>query len=110
MAYGVRVQDERLIHRSIPETQVLPATSRYRYKGNISRLGVAIKRAVRSKACSYRNCLGGGGFCESSGLFAPVSENISLIEPTAESMLDVSTGMKITFALLLLVMSRRLSM
>ena len=29
--------------------------------------------------------------------------------PTAESMLEVSTGMKITFALLLLVMSRKLS-
>ena len=59
----------------------------------------------------YRNCLGGGGgFCESSGPFKPVSDNISLIVPTLESMLAVSTGMKITFALLLLVMSRKLSM
>ena len=40
----------------------------------------------------------------------PVSANISLIVPTLESMLAVSTGMKITFALLLLVISRRLSM
>ena len=42
--------------------------------------------------------------------FSPVSESISLIAPTLESMLDVSTGMKITFELLVRVMSRRDSM
>src|SRR5437879_3342123 len=66
---------------------------------------------LRSIRAAQRNCLGGGGFCVSSEEpFSPVSENISLMLPTAECMLDVSTGMKITFALLLLVMSRRLSM
>src|SRR5688572_20261170 len=66
--------------------------------------------ALPAPARHYRNCRGGGGFCESSGPFKPVSDNISLIVPTLESMLAVSTGMKITFALLLLVMSRKLSM
>ena len=56
----------------------------------------------------YFSCLGGGG--GSSDDFLPVSEIISLIAPTLDSMLDVSTGMKMTFALLLLVMSRKLSM
>lgn len=65
----------------------------------------------RPRSQHHRNCLGGGAFGESSDRsFAPDSVNISLIVPTAESMLDVSTGMKITLALLLLVMSRRLSM
>src|SRR2546423_15720602 len=64
----------------------------------------------KAAKAGYLNCLGGGGFCESSDEpFAPVSENISLIVPTAESMVEVSTGMKMTFALLLFVMSRRLS-
>jgi len=58
----------------------------------------------------YRSCRGGGGFFESSDEVFPVSVNISLIVPTAESIVEVSTGMKITFALLLLVMSRKLSM
>jgi len=58
----------------------------------------------------YRSCLGGGGFFESSDEdVLPVSVNISLIVPTLESIVAVSTGMKITFALLLLVMSRKLS-
>ena len=67
----------------------------------------------RQDACApvYRNCLGGGGFFESSDEeVLPVSANISLIVPTAESIVEVSTGIKITFALLLLVMSRKLSM
>jgi hypothetical protein len=66
---------------------------------------------LESPTC-YLNCRGGGGFFESSDdddVF-PVASNISLIVPTAESIVDVSTGMKITFALLLLVMSRKLSM
>ena len=59
----------------------------------------------------YRNCLGGGGFFESSEEdVLPVSANISLIVPTAESIVEVSTGMKITLALLLFVISRKLSM
>ncbi len=51
---------------------------------------------------------GGGGWSLSS--FSPVCDNISLIAPTLESIADVSTGMKITFELLLRVMSRKLSM
>ena len=55
---------------------------------------------------TYFNCLGGG----SSDLFVPpVSESISLIVPILESMLEVSTGIKITFELLVRVISRKLS-
>ena len=62
----------------------------------------------RIRTLRYLSCRGGGG-CESS-CFEPVSEIISLIVPTLDSMLAVSTGMKMTLALLLLVMSRKLSM
>ena len=77
--------------------------------------GIAGKMpATRRQGClrsCYRNCRGGGGFLESSEEdVLPVSENISLIVPTAESIVEVSTGMKITFALLLFVISRKLSM
>src|SRR5687768_16564966 len=49
-----------------------------------------------------------GGF--SSPLFSPVCDRTSLIAPRLESIAEVSTGMKITFELLVRVISRRLSM
>jgi hypothetical protein len=48
----------------------------------------------------------GGGV---SPLDCPVWDITSLIAPKLDNIADVSTGMKITFELLVLVMSRRLS-
>src|SRR5439155_11691724 len=56
---------------------------------------------------SSRGLGGVGGSC--SPLFSPVCERTSLIAPTLESIAEVSIGMKITFELLVRVMSRRLS-
>jgi hypothetical protein len=50
---------------------------------------------------------GGSGGALSS--FSPVCDSTSLIAPTLESIAEVSTGMKITFELLVRVMSRKLS-
>ena len=56
------------------------------------------------------NSRGLGGMGGSLSSFSPVCDNTSLIAPTLDSIAEVSTGIKITFELLVRVMSRRLSM
>ena len=79
---------------------------RFVYPG-VNALATEKARSLRMFDFDYLSCLGGGWSFESSEDVLPVSANISLMVPTLESIVEVSTGMKITFALLLFVMSRK---